>query len=230
MATSLFWQPARATSLATSSHPSGALAAPVANDASRLTGDDTGVHRMPTTSARGPNLSVPRAPSARQEDWSRESCPRFAWQPSRQLLRAVRDYNTARERGGMLGSVQRKVAVLRHRFWSAVTGADVPLNSARIAGGLLMPHPNGVVVHPEAVIGPNCVLFQQVTVGTGPLPGVPKIGGNVDIGPGAKILGGVTIGDGAVIGANAVVLNDVPAGAVAVGIPAVTKRIISRPR
>ena len=88
----------------------------------------------------------------------------------------------------------------------------------------MMPHPNGVVVHPEAVIGPNCLLFQQVTIGSGPRPGLPKLGGHVDVGPGAKILGGVTIGDHAVIGANAVVVSDVPAGAVAVGVPAVSRR------
>jgi len=167
-------------------------------------------------------------PSAKVPDWSREHCFPFAWQPSRQLLRALRDYKRARERGGALGVAQRKFATLRHRFWSVVTGAELPLNSARIDGGLLIPHPNGVVLHPEAVIGPNCLLFQQVTIGTGPKPGVPKLGGGVDVGPGAKILGGVTIGDHAVIGANAVVLSDVPAGAVAVGVPAVTKRLLPR--
>jgi serine O-acetyltransferase len=117
------------------------------------------------------------------------------------------------------------VASLRHRFWSAVAGADIPVNASRIGGGLMIPHPTGVVVHPEAVIGPNCLIFQQVTIGTGPKPGVPRLGGHVDVGPGAKILGGVTIGDHAVIGANAVVLSDVPPGAVAVGVPAVTKRV-----
>ncbi|NTW47115.1 MAG: serine acetyltransferase, partial [Chlorobaculum sp.] len=72
-----------------------------------------------------------------------------------------------------------------------------------------------------ARIGPNCLFFQQVTIGMGgPKPGAPKIGGHVDIGAGAKILGGVTIGDHALIGANAVVLCDVPAHATAVGIPA----------
>ena len=167
-------------------------------------------------------------PSAHVPDWLRERCSRLEWQPSRQLLRTLRDYTRARERGNALGTFQRRWAVLRHRFWSVVTGADIPLNSSRIAGGLMIPHPNGVVVHPEAIIGPNCVLFQQVTLGTGPRPGVPTLGGNVDVGPGAKILGGVTIGDHAIIGANAVVVNDVPAGAVAVGVPAVTKRILPR--
>jgi len=163
-------------------------------------------------------------PSAVEPDWRREKCARFEWHPSRQLMRSLRDYAKARERRDLLGVVQRKWSVLRHRFWSAVSGAEIPLNSARIAGGLMMPHPNGVVVHPEAVIGPNCLIFQQVTIGSGPKPGVPKLGGHVDVGPGAKILGGVTIGDHAVIGANAVVVNDVPAGAVAVGVPAVTRR------
>jgi serine O-acetyltransferase len=112
----------------------------------------------------------------------------------------------------------RKIAVLRHRFWSAVTGAEIPLGT-RIGGGLLLPHPNGIVVHPDSTIGPNCLIFQQVTLG-GAEGGAPHIGGHVDIGTGAKILGGVTIGDHAKIGANAVVLRDVPAFATAVGIPA----------
>lgn len=113
-----------------------------------------------------------------------------------------------------------KFAVLRHRFWTVVTGADIPLNS-QIGGGLLLPHPNGVVVHPGAVIGPNCLLFQQVTIGfssTG--TGLPVLGGHVDVGAGAKILGDVHVGDHARIGANAVVLTDVPPGATAVGVPA----------
>jgi len=49
---------------------------------------------------------------------------------------------------------------------------------------------------------------------------VPRIGGHVDIGAGAKLLGGIVVGDDAVIGANAVVLDDVPAGATVIGIPA----------
>jgi len=59
-----------------------------------------------------------------------------------------------------------------------------------------------------------------VTIGMGQMEGVPIIGGHVDIGAGAKILGGIRIGDHAKIGANSVVLQDVPDGATAVGIPA----------
>jgi len=115
---------------------------------------------------------------------------------------------------------------LQHRFWSAVSGADIPLN-AQVGGGLLLPHPNGIVIHPDAVLGPNCLIFQQVTIGAGgPKPGVPKLGGHVDVGAGAKLLGGITIGDHARIGANAVVLDDVPPGATAVGVPA---RVLLKP-
>ncbi|HEY9618040.1 MAG TPA: hypothetical protein V6C64_14435 [Microcoleaceae cyanobacterium] len=80
-----------------------------------------------------------------------------------------------------------------------------------------MLHPNGVVIHPNARIGCNCLFFQQVTVVAG-----VHIGGHVDIGAGAKIIRAVTIGDHARIGANAVVLDDVPAGATVVGVPAKT--------
>ena len=82
-----------------------------------------------------------------------------------------------------------------------------------------MPHPNGIVIHPYAEIGPNCLLFQQVTIGANDR-GVPRIGGHVDIGAGAKVLGPVTIGRHARIGANAVVIDDVPDGATAAGVPA----------
>jgi len=174
------------------------------------------------------SMSEPsRIVSAADPDWDREACRPWTWQPARQVLRAIRDYQRARQGAGLLSQTQGKLAVVRHRFWSAVCGSDVPLNS-RIAGGLVMPHPNGVVVHPEACIGPNCILFQQVTIGTGPKPGLPRLGGHVDVGPGAKILGGVRIGDHAVIGANAVVLSDVPERCVAVGIPATVKRVIDR--
>jgi serine O-acetyltransferase len=109
---------------------------------------------------------------------------------------------------------------MQHRFWSVVSGAEIPL-SCQIGGGLVVLHPNGIVLHPDAILGPNCMVFQQVTLGVGgKAPGAPRLGGHVDVGAGAKILGGIAIGDHARIGANAVVLEDVPPGATAVGVPA----------
>jgi serine O-acetyltransferase len=154
--------------------------------------------------------------SSTDPDWSREHYRRFSWVPSRALLRAIRAYQNAP--AGMRGALTRKQAAFRHWFWTIITGADIPLN-ARLGGGLLMPHPNGIVFHPKARIGPNCLIFQQVTLGSNGC-GVPTIGGHVDIGAGAKIIGPVTVGDHARIGANAVVVHDVPAGATAVGNPA----------
>ena len=112
----------------------------------------------------------------------------------------------------------RRFVVLRHRLWTIVTGADIPLN-CKLGGGLLLPHPNGVVIHPDAEIGPNCLLFQQVTIGDA-AGGVPTLEGHVDVGAGAKIIGRLKVGKHAKIGANAVVLDDVPGGVTAVGVPA----------
>ncbi len=129
-------------------------------------------------------------------------------------MKAIRRYQAWQDRTGPIAWGTCKLAVLQHRFWSVVTGADVPIN-CQIGGGLVLPHPNGVVIHPEARIGPNCVFFQQVTVVAG-----VTVGGQVNITAGAKIIRPVTIGNHAKIGANAVVRCDVPAGATAVGVPA----------
>lgn len=158
--------------------------------------------------------------SAAEPDWSREKHVPGRYEPAKNLLASIRSYQRLKARNSLLSRILRPFVVIRHRFWSAVSGADIPLDSI-IGGGLLLPHPNGIVIHPEARIGPNCLLFQQVTIGTlGHRPGTPVIGGHVDIGAGARILGAVTIGDHARIGANAVVVDDVPAQCTAIGIPA----------
>jgi serine O-acetyltransferase len=156
-------------------------------------------------------------------DWSRERPARW-WDPGRRLLRSLRAYQRAKARGGILGWLLSRFHVLQHRFWTVVTGADIPLN-CRIGGGLLIPHPNGIVIHPDARIGVNCIIFQQVTLGCDIDGGVPVVESDVLLGAGAKVLGTAIIGDHACVGANAVVLQDVPAGATAVGIPA---RILRR--
>ena len=170
------------------------------------------------------DAKTPREPraniSADTPDWSREAKAFWRWHPSRSLLASLRAYEGARHGAGPQHALRRAIAMLRHRFWSVVTGAEIPLG-CQIEGGLLLPHPNGIVIHPDARIGPNCLLMQQVTLGTGgALAGAPVLVGRVDIGAGAKVLGGATLGAHCIVGANAVVLQDVPAGATAVGIPA----------
>jgi serine O-acetyltransferase len=164
------------------------------------------------------NENDPNAVSADIPDWTRER-PRRFWEPERKLLHAIRRYQHWHRKDGMIPLVARKWHAARYFFWSTVTGAEIPLNGD-IGGGLVLPHPNGIVIHPAAKIGVNCVIFQQVTIGTRGSEGAPVIEGNVDIGAGAKILGPVRIGACAKIGANAVVVTDVPKGATAVGVPA----------
>ena len=140
--------------------------------------------------------------------------------PGSKALLAIRRYqHWQKKRGGPFSVLVRKTLVMRHRFWSVVTGADIPLN-CYIGGGLIIPHPNEIVIHPRAEIGVNCLIFQQVTIGARGEHELPDIEGHVDVGAGAKILGRVRIGAHAKIGANSVVLSDVPRGATVIGIPA----------
>lgn len=90
---------------------------------------------------------------------------------------------------------------------------------ADIGGGLYIAHPVGCVIQAER-IGRNVTIIGPVTVGYRNTARWPRIGDNVYIGTGARVLGDIEIGDGARIGANAVVVRDVPAGATVVGIPA----------
>lgn len=158
--------------------------------------------------------------SATDPDWSREYKSFLQWMPSQSLLASIRCYQSITTIKNPINFFIKKFSVLRHRFWSVITGADIPLN-CNIKGGLRIPHPNGIVIHPYAKIGPNCIIFQQVTIGyrEGSTKSV-SVGGNVSIGAGAKVLGDVSIGNNAKIGANAVVLIDVPENKIAIGIPA----------
>lgn len=77
----------------------------------------------------------------------------------------------------------------------------------------------GVVVHIKTIIGDNCKLGQNVTIG-GKAKGVPKILNNVYIGGGSFVFGDITIGNNVVVGANSVVNKDVPDDAIVAGAPA----------
>ncbi len=103
-----------------------------------------------------------------------------------------------------------------------IYGIELPYSS-RIGRRVVIEHQGCIVIHGSAVIGDDCILRHGVTLGNRNLErplDAPCLGTGVSVGAGAKILGAVSIGDGAQIGANAVVFTDVPAGAVAVGVPA----------
>ncbi|MCL1948272.1 MAG: serine acetyltransferase [Turicibacter sp.] len=102
--------------------------------------------------------------------------------------------------------------------------------AAKIGKRLFIDHGTGLVIGATAVVGDDVTIYHGVTlgaVGKGAVPGAkrhPTVEDGVVIGAGAKILGDITLGKGCYVGANAVVRKDVPPGATAVGVPAVTKK------
>ncbi len=109
-------------------------------------------------------------------------------------------------------------------------GIELPY-SVKLGRRVIFEHQGAIVIHGNCEIGDDSIIRQGVTLGNRYLEhpfDAPKLGRHVNVGAGAKIFGNVTINDGANIGANAVVLNDVPSKATAVGIPA--KIITSCPK
>jgi serine O-acetyltransferase len=101
-------------------------------------------------------------------------------------------------------------------------------SSARIGRRLIIPHGGTLIIAPRTVVGDDCILRHNVTLGRArSTDDAPVIGNRVAIATGAVILGSITIGDGVEIGPNAVVLTDVPEGATVFADPA---RIFTPPR
>ncbi len=110
------------------------------------------------------------------------------------------------------------------RFW---TGIEIH-PGATIGRRLVIDHGTGIVIGETAEIGDDVLIYQGVTLGgTGKDVGKrhPTIGNNVMVGAGARVLGPITIHDNVRIAAGAVVLQDVPEGATAVGVPAQVVRL-----
>jgi serine O-acetyltransferase len=158
-----------------------------------------------------------------REDWQT-----YGRDPSRQGFWVMCVFRFGQWRYRVRPAPLRQCLSLVYRVWRTLiqimTGIELHCET-RVGRRLLIEHFGGIIVSGDAVIGDDVVIRQGVTIGlrrTG-RRGAPVIGNRVDIGAGAKLLGPIRIGDDAVIGANAVVLSDVPANALAVGVPAVIK-------
>jgi serine O-acetyltransferase len=95
--------------------------------------------------------------------------------------------------------------------------------AAKIGIGIMLDHGTGIVIGETAAVGDNCSILQNVTLGgTGKETGDrhPKIGSNVLLSVGAKVLGNIKVGDCSVVGAGSVVLKDVPPRTTVAGVPA----------
>lgn len=109
------------------------------------------------------------------------------------------------------------------RLNRVLLSCDLP-SETKIGKGTSFVHNGlGCVVNPDSIIGENCRIYQNVSIAGRHERGCPIIEDDVFIGAGACILGGVRIGKGSSIGANAVVITDVPANSIAVGVPAKIK-------
>ena len=90
---------------------------------------------------------------------------------------------------------------------------------AVIDESIILPHPMNIVIGRDVIIGKNCTIYQDVTIGQNNEK-FPVIGDNVTIYTGAKVIGNIKVGNNSVIGANAVVIKDVPDNSVVAGVPA----------
>lgn len=112
-------------------------------------------------------------------------------------------------------------AVLIQRINLSLNGCEIhPL--ARIGNNLQIVHSSGIVIGKNVVIGKNLRIYSSVVIGV-KMPGSglqPKIGNNVLLSTGSKILGDINLGSNVIVGANSVVISDIPNDSTVVGIPA----------
>lgn len=102
-------------------------------------------------------------------------------------------------------------ALVDRLYLRTLLGAELPPAIA-CGPGLALPHAGrGVVIHPTARLGANCMVFHRVTIGTHGTQRAPCIGDDVLIGTGACVIGPIDVDQHVEIGANAVVSDDIPA-------------------
>ena len=105
--------------------------------------------------------------------------------------------------------------VINHRLATRL-GFSIPKNV--FGPGLCIVHYGTIVVNPAARVGRNCRIHPSTSIGD--YDGVPVLGDNIYIGPGAKLFGSITIGDNVAVGANSVVNRSFGSNVTIAGVPA----------
>jgi serine O-acetyltransferase len=124
----------------------------------------------------------------------------------------------SRRRPKLLRIVFDPIYMILDFIVQALWGIEIP-RGAKVGPGLYIGHYGGITVSSQAIIGRDCNLSQNITIGVsggGGKRGAPTIGDNVYIAPGARLFGKITIGNNVKIGANAVIHKDLPDNAIAV--------------
>ena len=123
----------------------------------------------------------------------------------------------------------RQIYIIKYERLMNKFECSIPLSTI-LGNNICFPHFSGIFISSGAIVGDNCTIYQQVTIGSNTLTdagtkgGAPKIGNNVFIGAGAKIIGNITIGNNVRIGANCIVCWDIPDNStVVMNIPRIIK-------
>jgi len=123
------------------------------------------------------------------------------------LMVIYRLAHTLAHHAGLMGRILAGLLfwVNRHLYGCSIA------STARLHGGMILPHPQGIVIGPGVVVGPRAWVLQNVTLGGAPgKVGMPRVGADARIYCGAVLAGPIAVGDNVVVGANAVVSCDVP--------------------
>ena len=134
----------------------------------------------------------------------------------------------AKPRPWLLAALVRRLYRASHVFVRNMYTIELHA-SARLGRRVKIAHQGAIVIHGQAVIGDDCVIRQGVTIGAGNSLKhaiAPVLGAGVEVGAGAVVMGGIRVSDAVRIGPNAVVMTDVPAGAIVVASPS---RVIPAP-
>lgn len=158
--------------------------------------------------------------SARKEEAALFGGHPWLLQPGYWAIRVYRFGRYSLQFRGIRGKFLHAQYFLLYSAVRLVTGIDIP-RTVEIGPRLMIHHFGGIIIHPQARIGADCVLRHGVTIGQRREDGgVPVIGDNVTFGAYTQVYGPIQVGSGATLAAMAVVMDDVAPGTTVIGAPA----------
>ena len=135
-------------------------------------------------------------------------------------IKYMRKSNKLEYNNNIINNIKKMFYDRKRNKLGLLLGYEIYSNN--IGEGLCLYHNGPIVINKKSVIGKNCSLHGDNCIGNdGISEDCPKIGDNVEIGVGAKVIGNIEIADGVIIGAGAIVVNDIlEKNIVVAGVPA----------